>query len=102
MKPSVKKSPIRPDWIAKTSAGALLGFGLAIASSGLLSLALGTMPLPVRGQLVMWVVPPVWLGALGFVYLFASGLRAWLWLASLNLISWGAFGALQCLKTGGP
>lgn len=102
MKPSSKKTPIQPDWVAKTSAGALLGLALAIASSGLLSLALGTMPLPVRGQLVMWVVPPVWLGALGFVYLFASGLRAWLWLGSLNLISWGAFWALQFLHPVAP
>lgn len=98
MTSTAKKPPRQPDWVGKTSAGALLGFGLAIASSGLLSLALGAMPLPVRGQLVMWMVPPVWLGALGFVYLFASGLRAWLWLASLNLISWGAFWALQFLN----
>lgn len=72
--------PIRRDWLSKTLAGFLFGGVLAFACSGLFDLALAGMPLSVRGQLAMWLVPPVWLGALGGVYFFASGRRAWLWL----------------------
>lgn len=97
MKQTAKK-PVKPDWLAKTSAGAILGFALAISSSGLLSLALGALPLPVRGQLVMWAVPPIWLGALGFVFLFSSGQRAWLCLGGLNVLSWSAFWAIRWLN----
>jgi len=89
------KRILRPDWISKTLAGAALGLGLAFSCSGLLSLALAGLPLPVRGQLVMWVVPLIALGAWSGVYLFRSGLSAWLWLGGTNLLSWGALGAIR-------
>lgn len=78
--------PIRPDWIAKSLAGFLLGFTLAIGCSGLLVASTPTMAKVIQGQLAMWLVMPVWLGVLGLVFLFASGWRAWLWLGTANLL----------------
>lgn len=86
-----KPAPIRPDWISKTLAGLLLGLGLAISASALLASLLAGMPLPVSGQLVMWLVPPVWLGVLSLVYFFSSGLRAWLWLGGANALALAAW-----------
>jgi len=76
--------PIRRDWIAKTLAGLLFGGVLAFACSSVFATLTTTLPLAVRGQLAMWLVPPVWLGVLGGVYFFASGRRAWLWLAGAS------------------
>lgn len=92
---SLAKKKLEPDWLSKTLAGAGLGLSLALSCSGLLSLALAGLSLPVRGQLVMWVVPLIALGAWSGVYLFRSGLSAWLWLGGANLLSWGALGALR-------
>ena len=86
-----KRPPIRNDWVAKTLAGAVLGLTLALAVSGLYSALSAGMPLPIRGQLAMWMVPPIWLGTLAGVYFFASGLRAWLWLGGANLLACGAY-----------
>ncbi len=87
--PPAKPAPIRRDWVSKTLAGMLLGLGLALGCSGLLAALLPEMPLPVSGQLVMWLVPPVWLGVQSLVYFFASGLRAWLWLGAANVLVLG-------------
>ncbi len=86
-----RPAPIARDWISKTLAGLLLGLALALGSSGLLAALLPPMPLPVSGQLVMWLVPPVWLTVLSLVYFFASGLRAWLWLGLANALVFGAW-----------
>lgn len=85
-----KPAPIRPDWVSKTLAGLLLGLALALAASGVYSALTAGMPLPVRGQLAMWMVPPIWLGTLSGVYFFRSGLRAWAWLGGANLLAYGA------------
>lgn len=83
--------PIRPDWVSKTLAGLLLGFSLAVIAAGLLMTMLEGMPLPVSGQLAMWLVPPLWLGVLSFVYFFSSGLRAWAWLSGANAVMLGVW-----------
>lgn len=90
-----KPDPIRRDWIAKTLAGLLLGLGLALVVSALVSELLASMPLTVRGQLLMWMVPPVWLGVLSGVYFFASGWRSWLWLGGANLLAYAVLGAVR-------
>lgn len=90
-----KKLPIRPDWVSKTLAGVLLGLTLAMAISGVFSQLALDMPLPTRGQLMMWMVPPIWLGVCSGVYFFASGLRAWLWLGGANLIAYGLMFGLR-------
>lgn len=77
-----KPAPIQRDWASKTLAGAVLGFALAMGSSALLAALTDSVPLVTRSQLAMWLVPPVWLGVLGTVYFFGSGLRAWSWLGA--------------------
>lgn len=85
------EQPLRRDWIAKSVAGVLLGLGLAFGCSGVLAQTLGSLPLPMRAQLAMWIVPPIWLTVAGLVFLFRSGLRAWAWLGLANAVVFGAF-----------
>ncbi|HTU63203.1 MAG TPA: hypothetical protein VMF89_32305 [Polyangiales bacterium] len=76
---------IQRDWVSKTLAGALLGLTLAFACSAVFAhLAAGLAP-PLRAQLAMWLVMPVWLTVFSCVYLFRSGKRAWLWLGIVNI-----------------
>jgi len=89
MTDATAKPAIRTDWLSKTLAGLLLGLTLAIIASGLLMVQLDGMPLPVSGQLAMWLVPPVWLLALSLVYFFQTGLRAWAWLLAANALALG-------------
>ncbi|MFT3719671.1 hypothetical protein [Pseudorhodoferax sp.] len=88
---AVRPRPVRPDWVSKTLAGLLLGFSLSLVAAGLLMTQLPGMPLPVSGQLAMWLVPPVWLGVLSGVYFFSSGLRAWAWLLGANVVALGVW-----------
>lgn len=90
-----KPAPVQRDWVSKTLAGTLLGLALALGASGVFSQLNAAMPLPVRGQLAMWMVPPIWLGTLGLVYFFQSGLRAWLWLAGANVLAYGVLWSLK-------
>jgi len=75
-----KSPPIQRDWLSKTLAGLLLGGVLALVFSSLFAQLNGDLPFSARRQLANWMVPPIWLGVLGTVYFFSSGLRAWLWL----------------------
>jgi len=75
---------VQRDWLSKTLAGLVLGGVLAIACSGLFSRVNAGIPLAVRGQLAMWMVPPIWLSVLSAVYFFSSGVRAWLWLGAAS------------------
>lgn len=43
----------------------------------------------------MWMIAPVWATVLGFVFLFRSTLRAWLWLGLANVLAWGVLWALK-------
>lgn len=92
---TVARSPIRRDWLVKTLAGALLGLMFAFACSALLAKALAGLPMGIRGQLVMWFVPPVWLGVFSGVYFFRSGLRVWAWLGAANLLVFGLLAAFH-------
>lgn len=89
---------IRRDWVSKTSAGAVLGFSLAIALAGLFAwLGPGGMAAPNRFQLVMWLIAPVWLTTLSLCFLFSSGVRAWLWLGAANLLAYAGLFACRLL-----
>jgi hypothetical protein len=83
---AVKHKPIQRDWVAKTLAGTLLGFTLAIGCSALFAWLNQDMAMSIKVQLTMWIVAPIWLATLSASYLFASGWRAWLWLGGLNLL----------------
>ena len=92
---AAKAAPIRRDWVAKTLAGALMGFLLALACSGLFVYFNPDMAMSPRGQLAMWIVPPITLLTLGACYFFSSGLRAWLWLGGVNVVFCGALFILR-------
>ena len=80
-----KPVSIRRDWCAKTLAGTVLGFALALIASDLFSTLANDIPAAIRAQLAMWMVVPLWVAVLGGVYAFASGLRAWCWLGAVTL-----------------
>lgn len=84
-----KRVPIQHDWFSKTAAGVIGGGILSIIASGLLARLCAEMPLSQRGQLAMWLMPPIWLGILGSVYFFRSGKHAWLWLEGMSLLLGG-------------
>lgn len=86
---------IRRDWLSKSLAGGLLGLCLAFGCSGLLDLALRSLPLSVRAQFTMWAVAPVWLAVLSASFLFASGARAWRWLWFANFLIFGLLFAMR-------
>ena len=91
-----KPEPIQRDWISKTLAGMVLGAAMALGCSGLFSqLSAADIPFSVRGQLAMWMVPPVWLGVLSGTYFFTNGLRAWLWLGGASALIVGVLMALR-------
>lgn len=92
-----KLPPIKRDWISKTLAGLILGFALAMATSGVFSKVTMDMASASRIQLAMWMVPPIWMVVFGFVYFFTSGFRAWIWLLTANFMVWGIFLALRQL-----
>ncbi|MEH6419920.1 hypothetical protein [Pseudomonas sp. CGJS7] len=85
-------------WFGKTSAGLILGFGLALALSGLFA---WLSPGGIDGgggkaQFNMWLISPIWCVVLSFVFLFRSSARAWLWLGAANAL---AFAALWLLRS---
>lgn len=88
----------RADWLLQSTAGAVLGFTLAIALSGLFAwLGPGGLTPLNKYQFTMWMVPPLWLGVLSAVFLFRSGAAAWAGLGAANLLAFGALLAVQRL-----
>jgi hypothetical protein len=76
----------RSDWWLKSSAGLILGLILGFGLSGLFMLWGPEVITSVKVQFTMWLVAPVWLLVLAFVFMFRTGLQAWLWLGGANLV----------------
>lgn len=88
--------PIVRDWWVKTLAGVILGFMLALALVGLFAwVGPGGIDAPEKNQFVMWMITPVWMLILSFIYLCRSGLRAMTYLVIANGI---AHTLLYCLR----
>lgn len=84
-------------WFGKSCAGVLLGFGLALALSGLFTW-LGPDGIDAGGGIIqfnMWLMTPVWAGVLSFVFLFRDSRRARLWLGAANAAAFGLLGILR-------
>jgi hypothetical protein len=94
---STGRLPIRREWVSKTLAGVLLGLALALSCSAVFAQLAGAIAPPVRAQLAMWMVMPVWLSVLSGSYLFESGKRAWLWLGAANVVVVGVLAAARML-----
>lgn len=81
-----KVADLQPDWISKTLAGAVLGLALSVAVSGLFAWwGPGGIDAPDKVQFNMWVIPLYWMALWSLVYLFRTGLRAWLILGSATV-----------------
>nr|WP_218627144.1 hypothetical protein [Caballeronia sp. dw_19] len=82
-----RRETLSRDWLSKTLAGVIGGFGLAIAASGLLAcLTPGALDEQNKFQVAMWLVPPVWIGVMSGSFVFRSGRRAWIALAAVNAL----------------
>lgn len=83
------------NWFGKASAGLVLGYGLAVALTGLFAwFGPGGYGGDDKIQFNMWMMSPIWAGVLSFCFLFRDGLRAWLWLGLANLAAFAVlFGA---------
>ncbi|MBK6351328.1 MAG: hypothetical protein V9E93_09950 [Steroidobacteraceae bacterium] len=83
------------NWFGKASAGLALGFGLAVAVSGLFAwfgpggLLAGTG----KTQFNMWLISPVWVATLSLCFLFPSSRSAWYGLGLANLAAFGLLAA---------
>lgn len=89
-----KRKPLRmqPDWWRKTLAGVLLGFLLALVTTGLFAWAgPGGIAATDKVQFNMWLLTLLWLLIMSLVYLFRSGNQALLWLGGANLLLWPLF-----------
>ncbi|MCE9782535.1 MULTISPECIES: hypothetical protein [Shewanella] len=86
---TIKKDKIRPDWLGKTLAGALMGFALAVALSGIFAwVGPGGIDAKDKVQFNMWLIAPLWLSFFSFSYLFYSARRAIFWLMAANVLAW--------------
>ena len=96
-KAAIKRRAIRADGWAKTSAGVILGFGLALALAGVYGyLGPGGLDAATgRYALMRFLVALIWTVVFGFCFLFRSGLAAWAWLGAANLIAFAALFACR-------
>jgi hypothetical protein len=86
------KTKIEGHWIGKTTAGAICGFIVALALSGLIvRLAPSAGIDAAKAETAMLFVPLVWTGIFAAAYLFRSGLRAWLWLGAASVATLALF-----------
>lgn len=93
-----RRTPISTDWVSKTLAGGLAGLSLSIALLGLFAwLGPDGTSAPDKTQVIMWLVPPLWMTIFSLTYLFRSGWRAWTWLGSANLLAYAALSLVQHL-----
>lgn len=81
---------------AKSLAGVLLGFPLAVALVGLVAVMSGNQALTTLPLLLLFF--PLWVGATALAFGFRNGVRAWSWLGGATLLG---FALLHLLKASG-
>lgn len=85
-----KIKKLHADWGLKSSAGAVLGFSLALACSGLFAWwGPGGIDAENKVQFNMWLIPIIWMPVFSVTYLFRTGWQAIGWLAGFNLLAYG-------------
>lgn len=89
------------NWAGRVSAALIAGFTASLAATCIYLRVSGVKDgfFDARGQIAMWALAPLWIGLLGFCFLFRSGLRAWGWLAAANLVLWSVYFALRLSGT---
>lgn len=90
------KAVIQPQWWRKTLIGLLLCLSLAYALVALFAwYGPGGIQAPVKVQLNMWLLAPLWLTFFSLSYLFTSWRTAAIKLGLANLLCWGLFFTLR-------
>lgn len=84
-----EQDKLQPDWWTKSLAGLVLGFTLALGLVGLFAwFGPGGIDADTKVQVNMWLIAPIWLLILSFSFLFKTGLRAFGYLGSLNILTY--------------
>lgn len=87
---------IQPHWWLKTFAGLTLGLTLSFALIGMFAwYGPGGIDAPVKVQFNMWMISPIWLIILTFSYLFKTGLKAFIYLGSANIMLYSLYFLLR-------
>lgn len=81
----------------RLTAGVLLGFPLACAVGGLITL-LSPWRVDTNATVAVLAMLPIWVGVASGAVACTGALRAWLWLGAANLL---CFGLLWALKLSG-
>lgn len=90
--------PAKKDWLQKTLAGVFAGLAIAFVCVGFFVwYGPGSIESGDKTQFAMWLVTPLWLVILAWVYLFPSGQRAWLVLGSITAVLYTCFFLLRSL-----
>lgn len=85
---------VQPDWWGKIFAGAVFGLALSFGMVGLfawlgsdgLTHTISVEKHSWRTQFNMWIIPPIWLLILSFVFMFRSAKQALIWLGGANIL----------------
>lgn len=87
---------IQPHWWLKTFSGAILGLTLSYAFIAIFAwFGPGGIDATAKVQFNMWMIPPIWLLVLSLCYLFKTGVKAFVYLLSANIVVYSLFFILR-------
>jgi hypothetical protein len=90
---------IQPHWWSKTIAGTVLGLTFAYAIVAIFAwYGPGGIDATAKVQFNMWLISPIWLLILSFTFLFKTGMKAFIYLGSANIVAYGVFFFLRWLS----
>jgi hypothetical protein len=90
---------IQPHWWSKIIAGTVLGLTLSFVIVAIFAwYGPGGIDAPVKVQFNMWLITPIWLVVLSLTFLFKTGIKAVIYLGSLNVFFYGIFFFLRWLS----
>lgn len=96
---------IQPQWWGKTAVGVFLGLALSYGIVALivwfgpdgLHYPLSDQRLFWKTQFNMWIVTPIWMLIVSFIYMFKTTKQAFIYLLSANLIIYTIFFGLRSM-----
>ncbi|GMM83411.1 hypothetical protein [Pseudoalteromonas sp. MTN2-4] len=96
---------IQPQWWGKTAVGVFLGLALSYGIVALIvwfgpdsiNTNLSDQRLLWKTQFNMWIVTPIWMLIVSFIYMFKTTRQAFIYLLSANLIIYTIFFGLRSM-----